>query len=1131
MWDLRGLPVPPLPQRRIESGEPATPEQAVLRLLDSHAAALAALTVRSPADFRTLPVLPSSRTQFLIAALLDDTGLAPSLLESLAVLITPRLARIRHRLRRRLGRLRVEVPLAAVREMDASSLRHNTRRPGRTLIEKAGAKQTLRAVVRVERFDTMENRVLAAACHAMRNEALERLEHIPREQRRTISRAVPLHRLANATGLILALPELAGVTRPRPGERPSFALMKDPDYRAIYRAQQLLRAREDWFAEEWRDVESVWRELLLMIVWAVIDVALPGAAVPSWVRPLDQRIDGSRLQGSVSRRWLRFDSDCVEEWQVEPREDGLWIKHCLWSESDADAEEIPVLFPLGTRPADRRVRVQIQDTLRAVGVSSAVRVAPLASEETENHYSVALSALNPIILKCDGATPTDCGTTVVGTLGAGSDEGQLPVYGRPAAFLRDGILGPHRLNRDHMESLGQLLGGCIDINAATPSLAVVIPDGTTELSMRDLRHSLGSCWLVWHTVAVALSSAEQHPSLYEHTDAQQEQRVLVLALSAASCDVAVLGASGCNASDRLFVRRLGFRLSLPGMEAALLESAQCERGSDALLAAWLRTPEQPRLWVEQAGDRASFRRYDTPDWTSTLAGHLDGPLRQLLIQAEPVDLVLLSGVSPMLRSKLAGVLPNAPCVELAANAAVTGAYQFLVRHGQGLPTWEDELPSLHAQVRQAGRRRLDVELISGGQRVRPGQHLSFLSSQELNIPPGERAFDLPLRQGTDNGTSFLLHYAGRPLPLRHKTGIQVFIDYRYGVEGLRGELRATSPAPFARIPFVLRPPSAADPAMEQGSTYIPEYLAPAPPSDSKIEEIKDAFGKLRQFLKQTSAAERRAAKKNPGVLAPKLKPLIRRLDDSLKMVSGSGPASMSQTLRTLLSEDVGPFLEWLADMARSKEDGEAPALTAEDEQRVRMARSRTRVRGSRNGGCFASHLVASLNRAHHVKETLMAIGNVIDGQPDDLWETLVSTTTQNNPEYFRGQAWAMRRALISHPDLALRILPEQAERALDVLRDGLLGLRVEDAKMRSHFAIAVHAIRHLCRCRQVRLLLPGSESVRRTISTLEELRPRIAEETLRHAETVAGDDELLAGTIEALEGREVVLVFKEQELS
>ncbi len=1131
MWDLRGLPLPPLSQRQIESGEPATPEQAVLRLLDSHAAALAALTLRSPADFRTLPVLPSSRTQFLVAALLDDAGLAPSLLESLAALITPRLARIRQRLRRRLGRIRIEVPLAAVREMDASSLRHNTRRPGRTLIEKAGAKQTLRAVVRVERFDTMENRVLVAACRGMRQEALERLEHIPREQRRTIVRAVPLHRLAHAASTILALPELAGVTRPRPSERPSFALLKDPDYRAIYRAQRLLRAREDRFAEEWREVELAWRELLLMTVWAVVDAALPGAAVPTWVRPLDQRVEGSRLRGGWSRCWLRFDRDCVEEWRVEQREDGPWIKHCLWSESDEVTEEIPVLFPLGTRPADRRIRVQIQDTLRTVGISGDVSVASAQAVTSTPFSGVALSALNPTVLKFDGLGLTDCGSAAVAFLHAGDDEGELPVYGRPAAFLRDSLLGPHRLNRDHMESLGLLLGDCIDAKAEHPSLAIVVPDGTTELAMRDLRRSFGSCWLVWHTVAVALSSAEQHPRLYAHDNAQREKRVLVLALSAASCDLAVLGATGSNTSDRLFVRRLGLRRSLSGIEAALLESAQTERDSDALLAAWLRTPEQPRLWTEQAGDRSRFRLCDAPDWTAALARQLDSPLRQLLLQAGPVDLVLLSGVPLTLRNRLAGVLPNAPCVDLAADTAVAGAYQFLVRHGQGLPTWEDELPALHAQVRQAGRRRLEVELIKSGQRVRPGQHLSFLSSQELSIPPGERAFDLPLHQGTDTGTSFLLHYAGRPLPLRHKTGIHVFIDYRYGAEGLRGELRATSPAPFARIPFELRPPIAIDTETEPGSTYIPEYRAPAPPSDSKVEEIEDAVGKLRQFLKQTPAADRRAAKKNPSLLAPALKPLIRRLDDSLKMVSGSGPASMSPGLRALLSQEVAPFLEWLGGLARSKEDGEAPALTTEDEQRVYMARSRARIRDSRNGGGFASHLVSNLKRTQHVKETLMAMGNVIDGQPDGVWDALIATTTQTSPEHFRGQAWAMRRALISHPDLALRMSPEQAERALAVLRDGILSLQVEDSKMRSHFAIAVHAIRHLCRCRQVGLLLPGLDPVRRTMVALEELRPRIAVETLRHAETVAGDDELLAGTVEALDGREVVLVFKEQELS
>ncbi len=1131
MWDLRGLPLPPLSQRRIESGEPATPEQAVLRLLDSHAAALAALTLRSPADFRTLPVLPSSRTQFLVAALLDDAGLAPSLLESLAALITPRLIRIRHRLRRRLGRIRVEVPLAAVREMDASSLRHNTRRPGRSLIEKAGAKQTLRAVVRVERFDTMENRVLAAACRSMRNEALERLEHIPREQRRTIPRAVSLHRLANAAKSILSLPELAGVTRPRPGERPSFALLKDPDYRAIYRAQRLLRACEARFAEEWRNVELVWRELVLMTVWAVVDAALPGAAVPTWVRPLDQRVDDSRLRGSWRRRWLRFDRDYVEGWELEQLEDGPRMTHCLWSESEAVEEEVSIRFLLGTRPADRRIRDQIQNKLRQVGISGDVRVASTQAASSTCSVGVALSALNPTVRKCDGSGLTDCGSAAVAFLDSEDEEAAVPVYGRPATFLRTGLLAPHQLNRDHMESLGQLLGGCIDANADHPSTAVVVPDGTTELAMRALRQSFGSCWLVWHTIAVALSSAEQYPSLYERSNAQSEQRILVLALSAASCDMAVLGATGGNASERLFVRRLGLRRSLPGIEAALLESAKDEQDKHALLAAWLRTPEQPRLWVEQPGDKGGFRLCDTPDWISALTRHLEGALRKLLLEAGPVDQVLLSGVPLTLRNRLAGILPNAPCVDLAADAPVAGAYQFLVRHGQGLPTWEDELPALHAQVRQAGRRRLDVELIKSGQRVRPGQQLSFVSSQELSIPPGERAFDLPLHQGIDTGTSFLLHYAGRPLPLRHKTGIHVFIDYRYGAEGLRGELRARSPAPFARIPFELRPPSATAPEMEPGSAYVPEYRAPAPPSDSKVEEIKDAFGKLRQFLKQTAKADRRAAKKNPSVLAPALKPLIRRLDDSLKWVSGSGPASMSQELRVLLSQEVAPFLEWLGGLARSKEDGEAPALTAEDEQRVYMARSRARIRESRNGGCFASHLVSNLKRTQHVKETLMALGNVMDGQPDGVWDALIETTTQTSPEHFRGQAWAIRRALISHPDLALRLSPEQAERVLQVLRDGILGLPVEDAKMRSHFAIAVHAIRHLCRCRQVGLLLPGLDPVRRTMVALEELRPRIAVETLRHAETVAGDDELLAGTVEALDGREVVLVFKEQELS
>lgn len=91
----------------------------------------------------------------------------------------------------------------------------------------------------------------------------------------------------------------------------------------------------------------------------------------------------------MSRRWVALDSDCVEEWQVEPREDGLsnralpvvgigcgnWKRFRCYSR----LARAPQTAAFGSDG----------DTLRAVGVSSAVRVAPLASEETENHYSVA----------------------------------------------------------------------------------------------------------------------------------------------------------------------------------------------------------------------------------------------------------------------------------------------------------------------------------------------------------------------------------------------------------------------------------------------------------------------------------------------------------------------------------------------------------------------------------------------------------------------------------------------------------------------------------------------------------------------------------------------------------------------
>ena len=85
--------------------------------------------------------------------------------------------------------------------------------------------------------------------------------------------------------------------------------------------------------------------------------------------------------------------------------------------------EIQVLFHLGTRPADRRIRVQIQDTLRTVGISGDVSVASAQAVTSTPFSGVALSALNPTVLKFDGLVLCEWGSGAFSLLHAGDYEG------------------------------------------------------------------------------------------------------------------------------------------------------------------------------------------------------------------------------------------------------------------------------------------------------------------------------------------------------------------------------------------------------------------------------------------------------------------------------------------------------------------------------------------------------------------------------------------------------------------------------------------------------------------------------------------------------------------------------------
>ena len=123
-------------------------------------------------------------------------------------------------------------------------------------------------------------------------------------------------------------------------------------------------------------------------------------------------------------------------------------------------------------------------------------------------------------------------------------------------------------------------------------------------------------------------------------------------------------------------------------------------------------------------------------------------------------------------------------------------------------------------------------------------------------------------------------------------------------------------------------------------------------------------------FEQTSAADRPGGKKTEpaGSSAETAHPPPGRFaqDGRRKRacVDVARAAGAAQSRGCAISEWQGP--------GRSKEDGEAPALTAEDEQRVYMARSRARICESRNGGFASSGFKP---QAYAAKETLMALGN------------------------------------------------------------------------------------------------------------------------------------------------------------
>ncbi len=178
------------------------------------------------------------------------------------------LAKTCRRPRHALRRVRQFSPLGRVREVDSACLRWLARQSGATVAQKAGMRQQVLAVVRVEDIDTPENRVV--------RDLLVRATQACNRYRREHHAARGHPRVAGVTQFWRLLRELFTTTamadvQPLVGiPQPNYVLQMDPRYAVLWDAWQQLVRQQMLEDSVWRWRQRLFAEHLQLGLMAVL---------------------------------------------------------------------------------------------------------------------------------------------------------------------------------------------------------------------------------------------------------------------------------------------------------------------------------------------------------------------------------------------------------------------------------------------------------------------------------------------------------------------------------------------------------------------------------------------------------------------------------------------------------------------------------------------------------------------------------------------------------------------------------------------------------------------------------------------------------------------------------------------
>ena len=171
-----------------------------------------------------------------------------------------------------LRRERNMVNIDRAQQLDNQCIRWIAKQPGRTAAQKAGPKQQIKAVIRQESFNTLENRVFK---HFLQLCAVNAISYI-KEYAQEFTQSLYIKKVKRLLNLVLALrelPEFEGIGNLYSLPQPNFVLQNNPRYRIIWELYLQLVSKQRIIESLWANRHLFYREFVTYAFLSIMHTA------------------------------------------------------------------------------------------------------------------------------------------------------------------------------------------------------------------------------------------------------------------------------------------------------------------------------------------------------------------------------------------------------------------------------------------------------------------------------------------------------------------------------------------------------------------------------------------------------------------------------------------------------------------------------------------------------------------------------------------------------------------------------------------------------------------------------------------------------------------------------------------